>query len=133
MKLRRSANENSTRATGKAPKLSREWIREIERRVRDSDDPVRYMLVSEFSRRFILYYNVSDDMFSMNASDKGTLFKRRKAAENVSSLLGRGVHIVKFTTRGGRLKRLSPFNGPAWARKRPGSRSRKQKAPSGTK
>jgi hypothetical protein len=133
MKHRRSANVMSTRARGREPQLSPEWIEEIERRVRDSDDPVRYMLVSEFSRSFILYYNVSDDMFSMNAPDKGTLFKRRKAAENVSSLLGRGVHIVKFTTRGGRLKRLSPFKGPAWARKKPGSRSRRQRAPSGTK
>jgi len=77
MKLRRSANENSTRATGKAPKLSCEWTREIERRVHDSDDPVRYMLVSEHSRSFILYYNVSDDMFTMNVPERGTLFKRR--------------------------------------------------------
>ena len=130
MKLRRSATVMRTRASGKEPKLSREWMREIERRVRDSDDPVRYMLVSEFSRSFILYYNVSDDMFTMNAPGRGTLFKRRKAAENVSSLLGRGVRIVKFTIKGGRLKRLSPFQGSGWARKQPGSRSRRRRAPS---
>jgi hypothetical protein len=120
----------STRARGRGPKLSPEWIGEIERRVRDSEDPVRYMLVSEFSRGFILYYNVSDDIFTMNAPDKGTLFKRRKAAEHVSSFLSRGVSIVKFTTKGGRLKRLSPFQGPAWARKKPGSRSRRRRASS---
>lgn len=106
------------RASGKAPKLSRDWLREIERRARDADDPVRYMLVSEYNRNFILYYNVSDDMFVMNAPERGTLFKRRKAAENVSGSLRRGVRIVKFTTKGGRLKRLSPFKEPAWARKK---------------
>ena len=117
-KHRRFADAVRTRAKGKVPKLSREWRREIERRVRDTDDPVRYMLVSEFNRSFILYYNVSDDMFAMNSPERGTLFKRRKAAENVSSLLSRGIRIVKFTTEGGRLKRLSPFKGPAWARKK---------------
>ena len=63
------------RASGKEPKLSREWIREIERRVRDSDNPVRYMLVSEYNRSFILYYNVSDDMFAMNAPERLSPFK----------------------------------------------------------
>jgi hypothetical protein len=93
------------------PKLSREWIREIERRVRDARDPIRYMLLSEFSRSFILYYDVSSDVFVMNAPDKGTLFKRREAAERVSKLLSPGVRIVKFTTKGGKLRRISPFRG----------------------
>ena len=53
MKLRRSATVMRTRASGKEPKLSREWMREIGRRVRDSEDPVRYMLVSEFSRSLV--------------------------------------------------------------------------------
>jgi hypothetical protein len=39
-------------------RLSPEWIKEINRRVKDSRDPVRYMLVSEFSRKFILYFDV---------------------------------------------------------------------------
>ena len=82
MKLRRSANENSTRATGRAQKLSREWMREIERRVRDSEDPVRHMLVSEFSRSFILYYNVSDDMFTMNAPGRGLPGRVRNLARD---------------------------------------------------
>lgn len=123
MKLRRSATVMRTRASGKEPKLSREWMREIERRVHDSDDPARYMLVSEYSRSFILYYNVSDDRFTMNVPERGTLFKRRKAAENVGRLLSRGIRIVRFTTKGGRLKRLSPFKGPAWARQKRSSRS----------
>lgn len=44
--------------SGRVPdevKLSPAWVREIDRRVRDSENPVRYALASEFSRRFILY------------------------------------------------------------------------------
>jgi hypothetical protein len=91
--------------------LSPEWIKEINRRVRDSRDPVRYMLVSEFSRKFILYYDVSTDTFAMNNPSRGTLFKRREVVESVKDHLGQGIALVKFTVKGGRLKRLSPFRG----------------------
>jgi len=106
---------NAVRAVSKSPEdeppLSREWEREIARRVRDFDDPLRYMLVSEFTRKFILYYNVTSDSFAMNDPALGTQFKRRQAAESVKKLLGRGVTVVKFTAKGGKLKRLSPFVG----------------------
>jgi hypothetical protein len=91
--------------------LSPEWIRELKRRVRDSRDPVRYMLVSEFTRKFILYYNVTSDTYAMNDASRGTLFKRREVAESVKAHLGKGVALVKFTVKGGKLKRLSPFRG----------------------
>lgn len=106
----RLARARSRRVRGQE-KLSPAWAREINRRVRDSENPVRYMLTSEFSRRFILYYDVSRDAFVMNDPSGGTLFKRRKAAENVGELLGRRIVIVKFTTKGGKLKRLSPYRG----------------------
>ncbi|MBI3391640.1 MAG: hypothetical protein HY039_00465 [Nitrospirae bacterium] len=98
-------------------------IRELKRRVRDSRDPIRYMLVSEFSRRFILYYNISDDVYAMNDPAGGTLFKRLKTAESVKKFLGKGTSIVKYTTTGGKLKRLSPYQG-MWDRTR-GSKSKK--------
>jgi hypothetical protein len=91
--------------------LSPEWIRELKRRVKDSRDPVRYMLVSEFGRRFILYYNVTTDTFAMNDASRGTLFKRSEVAKRVKAHLGKSVALVKFTIKGGRLKRLSPFRG----------------------
>ena len=53
--------------------LSPEWIRELKRRVKDSRDPVRYMLVSEFTRKFILYYDVTSDTYAMNDASRGTL------------------------------------------------------------
>jgi hypothetical protein len=93
------------------PQLSPEWIKELKRRVKNSRDPVRYMLVSEFTRKFILYYNVTNDTYAMNDASRGTLFKRREVAESVKAHLGKGVALVKFTVKGGRLKRLSPFRG----------------------
>src|SRR3989338_4582077 len=95
--------------------LSPALIRELKRRLRDSSDPVRYVLVSEFSRRFILYYNVSSGMFAMNDPSGGTLFKRREAAEAVKKLLSKGISVGKYTTKRGKLKRLSPYRG-RWIR-----------------
>jgi hypothetical protein len=74
-------------------------------------DPVRYMLVSEFSRKFILYYDVTSGTYAMNDASRGTLFKRREIAKSVKAHLGKGVALVKFTVKGGRLKRLSTFRG----------------------
>lgn len=88
--------------------LSKEWIEEIKRRVREAEDPIRYMIVSEFSRRFVLYYNVSSDSFVMNSPEHGTLFKRQEIAEGVARLLGKHHALVKFTTKNGKLRRLSP-------------------------
>jgi hypothetical protein len=116
----RNNRVSSARISGRiAPKenvdddcqLSPEWIRELKRRVKDSRDPVRYMLVSEFSRKFILYYDVATDTFAMNNASRGTLFKRREVAESVKAHCGKGVALVKFTVKGGKLKRLSPFRG----------------------
>ena len=110
-RIPRVASKPRRTAQGDEP-LSPELITELKRRLRDSRDPVRYMLVSEFSRRFILFYDVSSDTYAMNEPGRGTLFKRREAAENVKKLLGSNVTVVKFTTKGGKLKRLSPYRGP---------------------
>lgn len=124
---RDGVSSHTTRASGKQSPvaqiqeedlepLSPAQIRELKRRVRDSRDPIRYMLVSEYSRRFILYYNVSDDVYAMNDPAGGTLFKRLKTAENVKKHLGKGTSIVKYTTEGGKLKRLSPYRA-TWGSK----------------
>jgi hypothetical protein len=89
-------------------------IKELKRRLRDSRDPVRYMLVSEFSRRFILYYDVSSDTYIMNEPSGGTLFKRREAAESIKKLLGKRISIVKYMKKHGKLKRLSPYHS-SWS------------------
>jgi hypothetical protein len=105
------SGRTSLKENVKDHRLSPEWIKELKRRVKDSRDPVRYMLVSEFSRKFILYYDVTTNTFAMNDVSRGTLFKRREIAESVKAHLGKGVALVRFTVKGGRLKRLSPFRG----------------------
>jgi hypothetical protein len=79
--------------------LTRAQIREIHRRVADMDDRTRYLLVSQFTPRFALYYNVTDDMFVMNDPKGGTLFKRRKAAVAVQRLLRPSVQIVRCMSK----------------------------------
>lgn len=91
--------------------LTPRQIRELDRSIKDMDDPVRYLIVSEFGPRFILYYNVSDDTFAHNNPRGGTLFKRRAAAESIRKLLRSTVMIAKFSIKGKRLKRISPIRG----------------------
>lgn len=94
IKPRRSATDCETEHGG-AWKLSKAEVRELQRRVRDLDDRSRYLLVSVFSRRMALYYNVSNDTFGMNDPSLGTLFKRRVAALAIQRLLRTGVRVIK--------------------------------------
>ena len=71
--------------------------KELLRRLADSSDPRRYLIISRMlpSARFILYYNVSDDVYAWNDPEGGTLFKRRKAAELIQRKLGRGNEVIE--------------------------------------
>ncbi len=73
--------------------------RELTRRVADLDDPVRYLLASRMGPRFLLYYDVSDDLYTMNDPTRATLFKRRRAAQLVARTLGKGIEILECRTR----------------------------------
>jgi len=75
--------------------LTRAQIRELDRRVKDSRDRTRYLLVSALTRRFVLYYNVSEDCYGQNDPRYATLFKRRAAAEAVGQQLGDRVQVVR--------------------------------------
>lgn len=79
--------------------LTRAQIRELERSVADIRDPVRYLLASQLTPRFVLYYDVSEDTYVMNDPSGATLFKRHKAAVAVKRLLGGGLRIIRCTTR----------------------------------
>src|SRR5688572_4569646 len=69
--------------------------RELNRRVDDLNDRTRYLLVSPFTRRFVLYYDVSRDVWAANDPTAGTLFKRRAAAAAIKALLRKSVRIVR--------------------------------------
>ena len=79
--------------------LTKAQLRELDRRIADAKDPVRYLIEGGFGPKFRLYYNVTDDVYVMNDPAHGTLFKRRKAAVAVQKLLGGGKCIVRCTTR----------------------------------
>ena len=79
--------------------LTKAQLRELDRRLADAKDPVRYLIEGGFGPRFRLYYNVTDDVYAMNDPSHGTLFKRREAAVAVQRLLGGGKRIVRCTTR----------------------------------
>jgi hypothetical protein len=86
------------------PPLTRAQMQELDRRVKDLHDRARYLLVSAFSPRFALYYNVSEDTYGMNEPSHATLFKRRAAALAIKRLLGGRVEIARCRVdRRGRL------------------------------
>jgi hypothetical protein len=92
--------------------LSKAQIREIERRVRDIDDPRRFVLASELLPSFVLYYDVSNNVYVMNDLSAATVFKKRKAAVAIKALLGKGVRIVEcLKLKSGKLKRVTPVRG----------------------
>src|SRR6266567_3987292 len=83
------------------PELSAAWIREIERRVADSRDPARYVIVSALlpgppgtRRRWELFYDVSDDVWAMEIQG-ATLFKRKRTARVVAQLLGDRYEVIE--------------------------------------
>lgn len=79
--------------------LSKTQLRELDRRIADSKDPVRYLIEGGFGPKFRLYYNVTDDVYAMNNPAGATLFKRRKAALAVQKLLGARTRLLRCTTR----------------------------------
>lgn len=64
--------------------LSPEQIRELKRRVKDLEDPVRYVIHSDFlsAGRWRMFLNVSDDTWC-DYINTATLFKRSRHAEAV--------------------------------------------------
>lgn len=66
-----------------APPISAAWCREIARRIKDTNDPIRYVIVSAFSRRLLLYYDASSDSLPANEVAGATLFKRLAVAQAV--------------------------------------------------
>jgi hypothetical protein len=65
---------------GAAP-TSAAWRKEIARRIKDMNDPIRYVIVSAFSRRLLLYYDASSDSLPANEIAGATLFKRLAVAQ----------------------------------------------------
>ena len=111
------------------PPLTAAERRTLDRHLKDTADPTRYLLVSVTLPRFSLYYRVHDDAWSFDDPSQATLFKRRAAAKAIHALLRPGVHIVpckvddegqlelsSLTTRKIGRTRLAVL--PSWRRKK---------------
>jgi len=84
-----------TERTDDVHPLTPAQIRELKRRLLDLKDRTRFLLVSAFTARTALYYDVSRDTWGMNDPSLGTLFKRRATATAVQRLLRDGVQVVR--------------------------------------
>jgi hypothetical protein len=74
----------------KFPPLTKRQLAELEQRMADAMDPVRYVIVSSFLPKFSLFYCSSDGMFVMNEIPDTALFKRKAEALAVAQALERG-------------------------------------------
>jgi hypothetical protein len=79
--------------------LTKAQLCELKRRIADAKDSTRYLIESRIGNTFILYYNLTDDVYVWKDASHATLFKRRKAAVAVQKLLGRGTCVISCTTR----------------------------------
>ena len=70
------------------------------------EERTRHLIISRLlpGSRFVLYYNVSDDVYAMDNPEGGTLFKLGKAAELIRKSLGRGNEIIEVSVMGGKVK-----------------------------
>ena len=93
-RVRRHPRDGETSVAADDAPLTTAQMQELDRLAKDSKDRSRYLLMSSFSARFALYYNVSEDTYGMNEPGHATLFKRRGTALAVKRLLGSRVEIV---------------------------------------
>jgi hypothetical protein len=80
---------------------------ELATRIIDNDNPVRYVIASEFSSEWRVFYNVENQCYAQDI-EGGTFFKDRKQAEAVASLLGEKV-IFKVIKDGDQIKTLKVY------------------------
>jgi hypothetical protein len=105
------------------PLLTKRQLAELERRVADAMDPVRYVIVSSFLPKFSLFYCPSDGMFVMNEIPDTALFKRKAEALALARALKCGqpkrarrlrVIQVKKTKRSVRIIEEVQVDGRTW-------------------
>ena len=129
MAVRRKTVKQASRVVEGDPPLTAAERRELERRIKDADDPRRYLIVATTLPWFSLYYEIQSDAWLLDDPARATLFKRRAVAQAVSDQLKPGVAVVPCSVDArGRLV-LSSIAGrkvgrsrltvlPAWKRKR---------------
>ena len=94
---KKKATTRPTRRADDNPPLTAAERRELERRIKDADDPRRYVLVSATLPWFSLYYEIQEDAWLIDDPRRATLFKRRAAALAIRELMKPGVFVVPCT------------------------------------
>lgn len=98
-----SPSRKTGKVLGSRSRLSPEEIRdlsgterrELERTIKDLEDPTRYLLASSIGLRIMLYYNIGDDTYTWDEPNNATLFKRKAAAVKIRTMLGSGVKVLE--------------------------------------
>jgi hypothetical protein len=91
--------------------LSPEFRRELERRIADANNPVRYVVYSQLvpGSRWRLFLDVSSDGY-WNTIEKATLFKREHVAHIVAKAYSGGKRtdllVARITTKDGKRRVL---------------------------
>lgn len=94
---KKTAAARPSRKTDDDPPLTAAERRELERRIKDADDPRRYLLVAATLPWFSLYYEIQEDAWLIDDPRRATLFKRRAAALAIRDLMKPGVFVVPCT------------------------------------
>jgi hypothetical protein len=69
--------------------ISPAHVAELKRRIKEVEDPVRYVVASPLFRRTLLVYDVAENHYTHGDISAGSLIKDRKLAEAVASYLSR--------------------------------------------
>jgi len=94
--------------------LTQDQIHELKRRIKDLENPVRYVIYSEIipNGRWRLFLNISDDTWCDDINT-ATLFKREYIAKAVTEKYSEGrqrdLSIAKITTKNHKRKVLKYF------------------------
>jgi hypothetical protein len=94
---RKTKTPGRNRRDESQPPLTAAERRELERRIRDADDPRRYLLVAATLPWFSLYYQIQEDAWLIDDPARATLFKRRAGAQAIRDLMRPGVFVVPCT------------------------------------
>ncbi len=97
MAAKRNTTTRRETRESELPPLTAKERRELERRIRDADDPRRFLLVSATLPWFSLYYEIQEDAWLIDDPARATLFKRRAAAQAIRDLLKPSVFVVPCT------------------------------------
>jgi hypothetical protein len=95
----RRHKDQTARPSGKSvddlEPLSPKEIRELKRRLDDTRDRTRYLLISNLLPRYTMFYNVSEGTFTLNDPREATIFKRRPTARIIRDLVGENGEAVR--------------------------------------